>query len=96
MNQTIDKNDIYKEVFMVLSNFNDDVIKKIPNSVFNKIIDLAADSEIKVNIDATKPLEEQNISEESKNILSLIYYKYIANNDEKKELIKLWDSNDKL
>lgn len=96
MKQILDKKDVYKEVFTVLSNFNDEVIKKIPNSVFNKIIDLAADSQIKVNIDATKPLEEQNISEESKNILSLIYYKYIADNDEKKELIKLWDSNDKL
>ena len=96
MKQILDKKDVYKEVFTVLSNFNDEVIKKIPNSVFNKIIDLAADSEIKVNIDVTKPLEEQDISEESKNILSLIYYKYIADNDEKKELIKLWDSNDKL
>ena len=96
MNQTIDKNDIYKEVFMVLSNFNDDVIKKIPNSVFDKIIKLSADSKIEVNIDVNKTIEEQNISEESKNMLSLIYYKYIANNNEKKELIKLWEFNDKL
>ena len=96
MNQTIDKNDIYKEVFMVLSNFNDDVIKKIPNSVFDKIIKLSADSKIEVNIDVNKTIEEQNISEESKNMLSLIYYKYIANKNEKKELIKLWEFNDKI
>ena len=96
MNQTIDKNDIYKEVFMVLSNFNDDVIKKIPNSLFDKIIKLSADSKVEVNIDVNKNIEEQNISEESKNMLSLIYYKYIANNNEKKELIKLWEFNDKL
>lgn len=96
MNQTIDKNDIYKEVFMVLSNFNDDVIKKIPNSVFDKIIKLSADSKVEVNIDVNKTIEEQNISEESKNMLSLIYYKYIANNNEKKELIKLWEFNDKI
>ena len=62
----------------------------------NKIIKLSADSKIEVNIDVNKTIEEQNISEESKNMLSLIYYKYIANNNEKKELIKLWEFNDKI
>jgi hypothetical protein len=56
---------------------------------------MAADSKIEVSIDISKGLEEQDISQECKDMISLIYYKYIADNDEKKELIKIWAENDK-
>lgn len=91
----MEKKDVYKEVFVVLSNFNNEIIEKIPSRVFNKIANLAADSEIEVNIDMTKELEEQNISQESKDMISLLYYKYIADDDEKIELIKIWSNNEK-
>ena len=51
-------------------------------------------NEIEVNIDISKELEEQNISQESKDMISLLYYKYIADDDEKIELIKIWSNND--
>ena len=91
----MEKKDVYKEVFVVLSNFNKEIIEKIPSRVFNKIANLAADSEIEVNIDMTKELEDQNISEESKDMISLLYYKYIADDNEKLELIKIWSNNEK-
>ena len=94
MAKMVDKKDIYKEVIIVLSNFNKEVIQKIPDSVFSKLIDLAADSTHTVNIDINKELEEQNLFEESKEMISLIYYKYIAEDDEKKELVKIWKDND--
>jgi len=94
MNQCLDKKDIYKEIFCVLAHFNNDVIQKIPTPLFRQVVDLAADSEIDVLIDMDKTIEEQNISEESKAILSLIYYKYIADVDEQNELIMLWKNND--
>ncbi len=90
----LDKKDIYKEVLMVLTNLNSELVQKIPEKVFNKLIELAADSDMRVVIDTTKPIEEQNISEESKDIISLIYYNCIADEKEKKELIEIWNYND--
>ena len=91
----LDKKDIYKEVLVVLGYFSEELIQKIPNKVFNRLIDLAADSQHKVNIDVTRGLAEQDICEESKDIISLIYYSCIADEYEKNELIKLWNYNDK-
>lgn len=95
MEKMVDKKDVYKEVLIVLSNFDKEIVQKIPDSVFKELINLAADSELEVNIDINKSLEEQNLSEESREIISLIYYKYIAEEAEKKDLIKIWDFNDK-
>lgn len=95
MKNIIDKKDIYKEVFVILSHFNNELLNKLPRPLFNELVDLAADSNFEVDIDPTKKLEEQNISEESKNLISLIYYKFVADDDEKKELIKIWQENDK-
>lgn len=91
----VDKKDIYKEVLIVLSHFNEELIKKIPQQVFNKLLELAADSEPNLVIDVNKGIEEQNISEDSKNILSLIYYNCIADEQEKKELVNIWAHNAK-
>ena len=95
MKYLIDKKDIFKEVLLVLSHFNEDLIKKIPQKVFIKLVNLAADSDCDINIDINKSIEEQEISEESKDIISLIYYSCIADELEKKELINIWNQNDK-
>lgn len=57
--------------------------------------ELAADSEADFYIDAEKSLNEQDISEESKDLISLIYYNYIADENEKREILKSWDFNEK-
>lgn len=90
----IDRKDIYKEVFMVLTNLNGELVNKIPQKVFIKLIELAADSTKQVIIDTSKPIDEQDISEESKDIISLIYYNCIADEVEKKQLIEIWNYND--
>lgn len=90
----LDRKDIYKEVFMVLSNLNSQLVNKIPQKVFSKLVELAADSTKQVVIDVTKPINEQDISEESKDIISLIYYNCIADETEKRELIEIWNYND--
>lgn len=95
MNQLLNKNDIYKEVYVVLSHFNVELIQKIPQKVFSKLVEFAADSQHDVFIDVNKSIEEQNICEESKDIISLIYYTYVADDSEKKELINIWTNKDK-
>lgn len=93
---TRDKNDVYGEVFTILSLFNDELIDKIPSSVLIKIGNLSLGSKYNFYIDKNKSLKDQNISEDSKDLLALIYYNYIASEDERKEFLNLWNTNEKI
>ncbi len=86
--------DIYKEVLTILAYFNDELIEKIPAKVFKELRELAADSKANFYIDTEKDLDKQDISEESKNLISLIYYSFIADEKEKRELLKMWNENE--
>ena len=89
-----EKNNVYGEVFAILSFFNDDLIDKIPDNVLKKIGNLSIDSNTNFCINKQKNLNAQDISEESKDLISLIYYTYIANENEKSELLELWNKNE--
>ncbi len=89
-----DNNDVCKEVFTILSFFSNDLLDKVPNTVIEKIGFLAMNSDADFHIDRRKSLKEQNISEESKDFISLIYYNYIADEKEKGELLELWNGNE--
>ena len=83
--QTI--SDISKETLTFLAFFDNEMVNKIPNKVMVKLCEEAADSMKDFFIDPNKNFEDQEISEESKNFISLIYYNYIADEVEKKEYI---------
>lgn len=89
-----EKNNVYGEVFAILSFLNEDLIDKIPDNVLKKIGNLSIDSNTNFYINKEKNLNAQDISEESKDLISLIYYTYIANENEKSELLKLWNENE--
>ena len=91
MKEILDKKDIYKEVLTVLSYFDAQLLEKIPIKVFNRLKEFAADSSANIHIDIEKGLDEQNISEESKDIISLIYYMCIADETEKRKLYELFN-----
>ena len=86
--------DISKETLTFLAFFDNKMIEKIPNRVFDKLSKEAADSKLDFYIDVNKSFDEQNISEKSKDLISLIYYTYIAENDEKKEIVNQWSINE--
>lgn len=88
-------NDISKETLTFLSFFDSNIIKKIPDNLFSKLCNLAADSKKDFYIDKNKKFKDQKISEECKDLLSLIYYDYIAEEDEKKEILEKWSMNEK-
>ena len=89
-----ENNDVYKEVFTILSFFSNDLIDKIPSTVLETIGNLSLNSNANFYIDKEKSLKDQNISDDSKNLISLIYYSYIASENEKNELLKLWNNNE--
>ena len=91
--QTI--SDISKETLTFLAFFDNEMVNKIPNKVMVKLCEEAADSMKDFFIDPNKNFEDQEISEESKNFISLIYYNYIADEVEKKEIDKKFEAHQK-
>lgn len=89
-------NDVAKETVMVLKYFEENFTSKIPSKFILLLNRLAQESNIDVYIDKGKKLNEQNISEECKDLISLMYYSYIADETEKKEIGKIWRQNEEL
>lgn len=87
--------DISKETLTYLAFFDNEMIKKIPGYVIAKLSKEAADSKLDFYIESNKKFEEQKISERSKDLISLIYYEYIANDSEKKNILNEWNLNEK-
>ena len=89
-------NDVAEETLEVLRYFDNEFVSKIPRNVIKKLEELAIDSDEKVIIDKSKKLNEQAISEECKGLISLIYYNYFTNDEEKKEILNIWNENERL
>lgn len=87
------KNDVYKEVLTILAYFKKDLLEKIPSQFLKELKELASDSKTDFYIDPKKDLDKQDISEESKDFISLIYYSFMAE-EEKRYLLKVWNENE--
>ena len=88
--------DILKETIEILKYFDNDFLSKIPQDFLKSMKIASQNSTKEVKIDKTKKLEEQNISQECKDMISLIYYHYIANKEKREELTKIWTRNEEL
>ena len=93
-NSAINYANVFKETLEVLNHFDSEFLSKIPNEFLNAMKEFASKSTITVNIDTSKNLIEQDISEECKEMISLIFYSYIATKEEKEELTELWNVNE--
>lgn len=85
---------VAKETIDVLSYFEASVLTKIPGNFMQSLKEMVSLSTISVNVDRTKDLEEQKISEDCKDMIALIYYSYIANDEEKEEISQKWRENE--
>ena len=87
-------NDIAKETIYVLKNFNPTFTSKISKRILKDLEELSKTSKKEVKIDKTKILKDQNILPETKDMIALLYYNYIALPEEKKEIIQKWNENE--
>ena len=87
--------DIVKETLEVIKKIDGDFLNKLPAHIKECLYKYSEKSNKIITIDVTKRLEEQNISEECKDLLSIIYYTCIASEDERKDLLKCWNENTK-
>lgn len=87
MNNTITYEKVLKEVDYILQNLPNEIQNKIPNDFKQSIVDNMDINYVPEVFDKNKTLDEQNISEETKKILALIYRNYIVSDEERKQLI---------
>ena len=85
-NSVVFKNAL-KEVDYIIGMFPLGIQKKIPDSVKKNISENMNNDYISNIFDINKPLEQQNILEETKLILASIYKEYIVSDEERKKLI---------
>ena len=76
----------YSEVYYILQNMNKEDVAKIPKTILETIKNNRAKNYI-VNIDPNVSLKSQNIKDETKAILAVLYRKFWCE-PEKKELLE--------
>ena len=87
--------DVAKEVFVVLSYFDNQFIEKIPKDVLLEITDMASESNKEIYVEANKSLNEQNISLDSKEAIGILYFLYVMDDLQRDDTIKVWLENEK-
>ena len=74
-------NDIYKaakEFNCILENSSNEVVEKIPKK-FRNFLKSIEDKDYIFNYDKTKKLNDQNLKSETRDIIAMVYRKYICN-----------------
>ena len=87
--------DVYKEALTFIAYFDKELLERLPQDMFEKLTNLAAESNADFYVDVTKTLIEQKMSEECKDLIALIYYNCIADEMEKNEILRMWNITDK-
>lgn len=84
------------ETLYILNHCDKEFISKIPIKILNNLNEIAKNSSKKINLLPNKKLKEQNISDETKDFISGLYYTYIANKNEKKKILSIWQQNEQI
>lgn len=84
------------ETLYILNHCDKEFITKIPIKILNNLKEIAKNSSKKFNLLPNKKLKEQNISDETKDFISGLYYTYIADKNEKKEILSIWQQNEQI
>ena len=82
---------VYREAFTevneILKYLSEDLLKKIPKEFIDNIKENMSTSYV-LKYDNTKGINEQNLKQETRAILSVIYRDYICDEETKKEIIQ--------
>ena len=84
------------ETLYILNHCDKKFVSKIPTKILNNLNEIAKNSSKKINLLPNKKLKEQNISDETKDFISGLYYTYIADKNEKKEILSIWQQNEQI
>ena len=94
MNNHFEMNNVAKETIEVLKYFDLSFVSKISSNFLKHLQELAEKSDITVTIDKNLKLKDPKISSECKDLISMMYYEYIATEEEKKKIADIWKNNE--
>lgn len=95
MEETIEDYMIYVELKEILKYTDKSIIEKIPQKVLNKINSVNS-NRYKFKYDINKELNEQDILQKTKELLSGLYIKYCCDEETAKRLTKKCKLNDEI
>ena len=87
-------NDVAKELLTVISVYDKELLDNLPNELLQSLSDKAADSYKEFYLKKNVLLKDQDLSEECKDLLAILYYNYQSDESEKDELVSKWLEND--
>ena len=85
---------IAAETIAVLENTEITLLAKIPNKLIEALQEKADELGRKINLDYSKTYKEQNISEETRVILTLFYRDYWCTKEQKEEINRIMMENE--
>ena len=85
--------DAVKEGLTYLAYFQQELINQIPSLFLTEMKKIANKSTRTFEVDTSKNLLEQEMSEDCKDFLALVHYLFFATPEEKKELAEIWRKN---
>lgn len=85
------------ETLCILEHCDKSFVNKIPAKILNILKNIKSNSSTKnIKIHKNKKIDEQDISEDTKNFIALLYYNYVANVEERKDILNIWIKNDNI
>ena len=85
------------ETLCILNHCDKSFVNRIPAKILNKLKSIESNSSTtNIKIYKNKKIEEQDISEDTKNFIALLYYNYVANAEERKDILNIWIKNDNI
>lgn len=94
MEEMLLSSDTAKETLMYLSFFDKTLLEVIPNEMLKMLNELASSSDKEYYILEDKKLNEQSISSESKDLISMLYYLYSFTDEDKNYIEQRWLENE--
>lgn len=84
----------YTETYCVLQHFPKDFLDRLPTELL-EMIQSKFDEKYKIDVDVKKSIQEHNISQTAKNILTVLKYNFWSNDEEKALLKQKFYENEK-
>ena len=86
--------DVANEVVTVLNYTDSKLLENLPKEILKYLQITAEQSDKSFTIEPEKKLNEQNLSEESKNLIALLFGLYMANEKDREYIKNCWDENE--
>ena len=91
---SIEYSEAIVEVLDIIKHSEQDIVNKIPKKLM-EFFEKNKSATYKINLDHTKTIDEMNLKNKTRDIISMIYLNYLCDEKEKQELKMILNENEK-